>query len=331
MTGTQSSLSPIGEEGRGEGKNFTRATAVAPPSIGNVAVGFDILGHSVAAPGDRVTVTKTTTGTVRITAIRGVVETLPLEAENNTAGRALLSMLKHAPAGVGFDVEIDKGIALGSGMGGSAASAVAAVVAANALLPRPLGPATLYALSMEGEATASGSKHGDNVGPMLLGGLVIAPTQGAAVKVPVPDWLHVALVHPHFVLETKRSRAALKGAYELHDFVVQSEGLALVLAGCFTSDARLIRRGFRDVLVEPRRAGLIPGFPQVKQAALDCGALGASISGGGPSVFAWFEDRAAAERAAGEMALAFKEAGLESDALVSPVAGPAAEVVSCDA
>lgn len=314
-----------------EGKPAVRATAVAPPSIGNVAVGFDILGHSVAAPGDRVTVTRTSSGTVRITAIRGVVETLPLEAEANTAGRALLSMLQHAPAGMGFDVEIEKGIALGSGMGGSAASAVAAVVAANALLPRPLGAATLYELSMEGEATASGSKHGDNVGPMLLGGLVIAPAQGAPVKVPVPDWLHVALVHPHVVLETKRSRAALKGAYELHDFVVQSEGLALVLAGCFTSDARLIRRGFRDVLVEPRRAGLIAGFPKVKQAALDCGALGASISGGGPSVFAWFEDRAAAERAAGEMSLAFKEADIESDALVSPVAGPKAEVVSCDA
>jgi homoserine kinase len=308
-----------------------RATAVAPPSIGNVAVGFDILGHSVAGTGDRVTVTKTSSGTVRITAIRGVVETLPLEAGSNTAGRALLSMLQHAPAGMGFDVEIEKGIALGSGMGGSAASAVAAVVAANALLPRPLGAATLYELSMDGEATASGSKHGDNVGPMLLGGLVIAPAQGAPVRVPVPDWLHVALVHPHVVLETKRSRAALEGAYELHDFVVQSEGLALVLAGCFTSDARLIRRGFRDVLVEPRRAGLIPGFPKVKQAALDCGALGASISGGGPSVFAWFEDRAAAERAAGEMSLAFKEADIESDALVSPVAGPKAEVVSCDA
>jgi homoserine kinase len=330
VSDAKNSLPPSGA-GRGDGTSSSRATAVAPPSIGNVAVGFDILGHSVAAPGDRVTVTRTSTGTVRITAIRGVVETLPLDAESNTAGRALLSMLKHAPPGTGFDVEIEKGIALGSGMGGSAASAVAAVVAANALLPRPLELATLYELSMEGEAIASGSKHGDNVGPMLLGGLVIAPRQGTAVKVPVPDWLHVALVHPRFVLETKRSRAVLEGAYELRDFVVQSEGLALVLAGCFTSDARLIRRGLRDVLVEPRRAGLIPGFAQVKQAALDCGALGASISGGGPSVFAWFEDRVTAERAAGEMARGFKEAGLEADTWVSPVAGPAAEVVSCDA
>lgn len=325
------SLAPIGAEGRGEGKIPTKAIAVAPPSIGNVAVGFDVLGHSVQGSGDRVTVTRTTDGRVTIKAIRGIAEQLPLDAESNTAGRALLGLLPHAPAGTGFEVEIDKGIALGSGMGGSAASAVAAVVAANALLPRPVGLSTLYELSMEGEAAASGSKHGDNAGPMLLGGLVIAPAKGAPVRVPVPDWLHVALVHPHVVLETRRSRAALKGAYELHDFVVQSEGLALLLAGCFTSDALLIRRGFRDVLVEPRRAPLIPQFAKVKQAALDCGALGSSISGGGPSVFAWFEDRATAERAAGEMSLAFKEAGIESDGLVSPVAGPKAEVISCDA
>ncbi len=307
------------------------ATAVAPPSIGNVAVGFDILGHSVAAPGDRVTVRRTGSGTVRVAAIRGVVEGLPLAAEANTAGRALLAMLKHAPADVGFEVEIEKGIALGSGMGGSAASAVAAVVAANALLPTPLDLDGLYDVAMEGEAAASGAKHGDNVAPMLMGGLVIAPAQGAPVKVPVPEWLHVALVHPHFVLETKRARAALAGAYALHDFVVQSEGLALVLAGCFTGDVVLLRRGLRDVLVEPRRAGLIPGFAQVKQAALDCGALGASISGAGPSVFAWCADPVSAERAAAGMKQAFAIAGLASDTVVSPVAGPAAEVVACGA
>lgn len=304
-----------------------RATAFSPASIGNVAVGFDILGHSIAGAGDRVTVTRTDSGTVKISAIRGAAIPLPLTAAENTAGRALLTMLKSVPPGIGFDVEIDKGIAMGSGMGGSAASAVAAVVAANAVLDAPVSREVLYLCAMDGEAAATGSAHGDNVGPMLLGGLVIAPAEGAPVKVPTPEWLHVALVHPHFVLETRTARAALAGSYELHDFVVQSEGLALLLAGCFTNDASLIRRGFRDVLVEPRRAGLIPGFVKVKQAALDSGALGASISGAGPSVFGWFESRAAAERAAGAMAAAFKEAGLESDQLVSPVSGPSAEVI----
>lgn len=304
-----------------------RATAFAPASIGNVAVGFDVLGHSVAGPGDRVTVTRTDSGTVKIVAIRGAAIPLPLTASENTAGRALLTLLKSLPPGIGFEVEIDKGIAMGSGMGGSAASSVAAVVAANAVLEAPVSQMVLYQCAMDGEAAATGSAHGDNVGPMLLGGLVIAPAEGAPVKVPTPEWLHVALVHPHFVLETRKARAALAGAYELHDFVVQSEGLALVLAGCFTSDASLIRRGFRDVLVEPRRAGLIPGFARVKQAALDAGALGASISGAGPSVFGWFESRQAAERAAQAMSLAFKEAGFSSDQLVSPVSGPRAELV----
>lgn len=304
-----------------------RATAFSPASIGNVAVGFDILGHSVAGAGDRVTVTRTDSGTVKIVAIRGAEIPLPLNAIENTAGRALLTLLESLPAGIGFDVEIDKGIAMGSGMGGSAASAVAAVVAANAVLDAPVSKEALYLCAMDGEAAATGSAHGDNVGPMLLGGLVIAPAEGAPVKVPTPEWLHVALVHPHFVLETRKARAALAGAYELHDFVVQSEGLALLLSGCFTSDASLIRRGFRDVLVEPRRAGLIPGFAKVKQAALDFGALGASISGAGPSVFGWFESKAAAGRAATAMASAFKEAGLEADQLVSPVSGPAAGVI----
>lgn len=305
-----------------------RATAFSPASIGNVAVGFDILGHSIAGAGDQVTVTRTDSGTVKIVAIRGAAIPLPLAASENTAGRALLTLLKSLPAGIGFEVEIDKGIAMGSGMGGSAASAVAAVVAANAVLDAPVSAELLYVCAMEGEAAATGIAHGDNVGPMLLGGLVIAPAEGAPVKVPTPDWLHVALVHPHFALETRKARAALSGAYELHDFVVQSEGLALLLAGCFTNDASLIRRGFRDVLVEPRRAGLIPGFAKVKQAALDCGALGASISGAGPSVFGWFESQGAAERAAQAMASAFKEAGLETDQLIGPVSGPSAQVIS---
>lgn len=306
-----------------------RATAVAPASIGNVAVGFDVLGHSVAGAGDTVTVTRTQTGQVRVLGIEGVVTALPLEASSNTAGRALQSLLRHVPEGTGFDVSIQKGIALGSGMGGSAASAVAAVVAANALLPTPLQRGALYQLALDGEAAATGARHGDNVAPALYGGLVIAASEGPPVPVPTPDWLHVALVHPHFVLETRRSREALCGPWELPTFVHQSEGLALVLAGCFSGDAGLLRRGLRDVLIEPRRAHLIPGLAAVKAAALDHGALGASISGGGPSVFGWFEGRASAEAAAVAMVEAFRGVGLAADALVSKVAGPAAEVTSC--
>ncbi|MBL8956398.1 MAG: homoserine kinase [Myxococcaceae bacterium] len=307
------------------------ATAHAPPSIGNVAVGFDVLGQAVDGPGDRVTVRRAEGGAVRITAIRGVVTALPLEADQNTAGRALKALLATAQPGFGLDVEIHKGIPLGSGMGGSAASAVAALVAANAVLPKALPLTVLYELAKEGEAAASGSRHGDNVAPMLLGGVTIAPETGAPVSVPVPASLWCAVVHPHFVLETRRAREALRGSYALHDFVRQSEHLALVLTGLFTNDLDLIRRGLTDILIEPRRAALIPGFPGVKAAALATGALGASISGAGPSVFAWADGRAAAERAGAAMAEAFRAAGQAADVLVSPVAGPAAKVEACGA
>jgi len=306
-----------------------RATAFAPASVGNVAVGFDVLGHALDGAGDRATVTRTTSGRVIITAIRGVVQSLPLEAEKNTAGRALRSLLAHAPRGTGFELELDKGIALGSGMGGSAASAVAALVAAEATLDDRVSSDVLYECALDGEAVASGSRHGDNVAPILLGGLVIAPAKGAPVRVPVPADLWCALVHPHFVLETKRARAALAGHYELHQFVEQSEHLALVLAGCFTDDFALIRRGLSDVLVEPRRAPLVPGFAAVKHAALEAGALGASISGAGPSVFAWCIGRASAERAADAMRVAFRTADLDSDVFVSAVDAPGARIEAC--
>jgi homoserine kinase len=215
-------------------------------------------------------------------------------------------------------------------MGGSAASATAAVVAANALLENPLPREALYRYALEGEAAASGSYHGDNVGPQLLGGLVLA-TQDSLTAIPTPDNLYCALVHPHFVLETRKAREALTGNYALKEFIGQSEGLALLLTGCFKSDFSLIQRGLNDVLIEPRRSPLIPGFVKVKQAALGHGALGASISGAGPSVFAWCVGKQIAEATAKYMQQAFLEVGFDSDIFISKVAGPRAEVLSCSA
>lgn len=304
-----------------------QATAFSPASVGNVGVGFDILGHTLLGPGDKVTVRRITAPIVRIAAIRGNMALLPMEAARNTAGAALIAMRTALALPFGFEIEIDKGIPFGSGMGGSAASAVAALVAANALLDESLSRTDLYPFALEGEAAASGGHHGDNVGPMLLGGLVLA-THDRLVPIPVPPGLHCALVHPHAVLETREARAALAGAYELGNFVAQSANLALLMAGCYRSDIGLIRTGLHDVLIEPRRAKLIAGFAAVKQSALDAGALGASISGAGPSVFAWCADKATADTATTRMRGAFAETGMDSDAWVSPVAGPAAEIVA---
>ncbi len=303
------------------------ATAFAPASIGNVAVGFDILGQSIAGIGDRATVRRMDESGVRIDAIRGCVTNLPMDAMQNTAGRALIAMREALDLSFGFAIELDKGIALGSGMGGSAASCVAALIAANALLDRPVPVEELYSFALDGEAVSSGSRHGDNVGPMLLGGLVLA-AHGRLLRIVVPEEWHSVVVHPDAVLETRRAREALQGTYELGDFVEQNANLALVLSGCHRGDADLVRAGLADVLVEPRRAPLIRGFHAVKQAALEHDAMGASISGAGPSVFAWFENRASAGRAAAAMCAAFEQAGFAAEAFLSPINGPAATVIA---
>lgn len=302
------------------------ARAFSPASVGNVAVGFDILGHVIAGVGDTVTVRRTDAPGVRILAIRGTTVDLPLEAADNTAGAALLAMIDALALPFGFELEIDKGIALGSGMGGSAASCVAALVAANALLDAPLSREALYPFALTGEAVASGGRHGDNLGPMLLGGLVLS-TADRLVSIPVPAGWHSLLVHPDAVLETRRARAALQGSYALSEFVTQSANLALVLSGCFRSDAELVRAGLRDVLVEPRRAGLIEGFSAAREAALGAGALGASISGAGPSVFAWFDNQAAAQAAQHAVQDAFAGAGFDSQGWVSPLNAPGAQLL----
>ncbi len=306
----------------------THATARAPASVGNVAVGFDILGHSIAGPFDEVSVQRVETPGVHIVSIRGADRPLPQNAAENTSGAALISLCDALNPAYGFEITINKGIPYGSGLGGSAASAVAALVAANELLDTPLAREQLYPHALTGEAVASGSRHGDNVAPMLLGGLVLA-TSETLLSLSVPDWLHAVLVHPHYVLETRRAREILAGSYPLSHYIEQSAHLSMLLAGCFRGDPELLRKGLVDVLVEPRRAALIPGFTEVKNAALDSGALGASISGAGPSVFAWCQDATTAASVKMAMRQAFAEHDLDSEGWISPVNGPRAEVTAC--
>jgi len=311
----------------------TSARAFAPASVGNIGVGFDVLGHVIEGPRDIARVRRIDTPEVRIEAIGGAVEgadRLPLAAADNTAGRALQSLRAALSLPFGFALTLEKGIPLGSGLGGSAASCVAALVAANALLDAPLSREALYPFALDGESVASGARHGDNVAPMLLGGVTLS-TSDRLIALDVPGWLHAVVVHPDQVLETRRSRAVLADPYPLHDVVTHSTHLALFLTGLQRGDRDLIRAGLHDVLVEPRRAPLIPGFAAVKAAALAHGALGASISGGGPSVFAWFDSREAAERAAPAMRAGFADAGIDAQAHVSPVAGPRADLLDGDA
>ena len=309
---------------------ITGARAVAPASVGNIGVGFDLLGHSIQGPRDVATVRRIDTPEVRIGAIRGDMDGLariPLEAARNTAGQALIALRAALDLPFGLEIELEKGIPLGSGLGGSAASCVAALVAANALLEAPLSRDALYGYALDGEAVASGSRHGDNVAPMLLGGVVLA-TATRMVALEAPDWLYAVVVHPDQVLETRQARAVLAEPYPLPQIVAHGACLALFLTGLQRGDPAMIGEGLKDLLVEPRRAPLIPGFARVKQAALDHGALGSSISGAGPSTFAWFASKAAADAAAPAMRGAFADAGFGARSYVSPVRGPRAEVLA---
>ncbi|MDR2216576.1 MAG: homoserine kinase [Nevskiaceae bacterium] len=311
--------------------NVTKVTAFAPASVANVAIGFDILGFSVNALGDRVTLRRAPGGKVQVRAIRGVVEDLPLEAEKNTAGRALQALIESRKLPFGFEMEIDKGIPLASGLGGSAASAVAAVVAANALLEEPMTRIEMLVAAMEGEAVASGSRHADNISPSLFGGLVLTVgiDQPRVKQIPVPEHIHAVIVHPHLQVSTKQARAILSRTVNLSDFVWQTANLAGFISGCYTGDLDLIKASLEDVVIEKQRQALIPGFPEVRAAALARGALGCSISGAGPTLFALcLETDAPAVRAA--MVSEFASRDIKTDHWIVPAQSGGAHVVSCE-
>lgn len=305
------------------------ATAFAPASVGNVGIGFDILGHTIEAIGDTVHVERTAEKGVRIKAITGVATELPLEAAKNTAGQALKSLAEEQGLDFGFEMTIRKGIPLGSGLGGSAASAVAAVVAGNALLETPLSKLELLKYAMKGEAVASGSVHVDNIAPSLFGGLVltVGVDHPRTKQIPVPPGIRCVLVHPHMFLSTKEARGILSRTVSLSDLVWQCANLAGFISACYTNDLDMIRDAFEDVIIEPQRQALIPGFKDVKAAAMQNGALGCSISGAGPTVFCWCETPAA-EAIQRAMVGAFAAHGLACDTWISSIEATGARVVA---
>ena len=305
------------------------ATAFAPASVGNVAVGFDVLGHSVDVVGDRVRATHLPERRVIIETITGVVTNLPRDPERNAASMAVLALMDRLNLNHGFALALEKGIPLGSGLGGSAASAVAGVVAAAGLLePRP-DNLLLLKCAMKGEEAACGTAHVDNISSSLYGGLVL--TVGIddpyVKKIPVPDTVRCVLVHPHMELQTRVARQILQETVRLSDVVWQQANLAGLIAGCFSGDLALVRASLEDVVIEPQRSKLIPGFDAVKHAAMSNGALGCSISGGGPTLFAWCEESVAAAVCAA-MVRAFNTIGLATDEWVTPITAAGARLVS---
>lgn len=294
----------------------------APATVANVACGFDIFGFAVDRPGDEVVLTKKSSPGIIITEITGDDGRLPLEVNKNTAGIAIQKYLEHiGKPEQGFSLALHKDMPLGSGLGSSAASAVAGVFAANELMGRPLSQKELLPFAMEGERVACGSAHADNVGPSLLGGFVIIRSYQPLdiIQVQVPEDLFATIVHPQVEVNTKDARSILEREIQLSKTIQQMGNVAGLVAGLLLPDFDLIGRSLEDVMIEPIRSILIPQFNEVKAAALTAGALGCSISGSGPSLFALSRGRETAEKVAIAMSAAFKEVDIDSEAYVSGI------------
>lgn len=261
--------------------------AFAPATVANVSCGFDILGFAIGAMGDEVEIRLREGKGLKVVAIEGDEGRLPYEVEKNTCAVAIQAMLDEMGEDFGMDIFLKKGLPLGSGMGSSAASAVAALVAANHLLGEPFEKKNLLPFAIAAEKAACGAGHADNVAPSLLGGFVLIRDYHPldVIKLHVPDGLHCTLLHPHFELKTSDSRSVLRDNVSLKHSTIQSGNVAGLIAGLFQEDFELIGRSLRDVIAEPYRATLIPGFYEVKEAVKAAGALGMGISGSGPTLF----------------------------------------------
>ena len=300
-------------------------TAFAPASIGNVGVGFDMLGLALAGgAGDTVIASRSEAPGITVAEVRGldgeIHPYLSTDPKENTASIAAQSLWDAAGATGGASLKVHKGVPLQSGMGSSAASAVAAVVAVNALLDEPLAQQELLPYAIEGEKYASGGLHADNVAPSLLGGLILCPTVllPEVVRLPTPAGVSVVLLHPELQVNTAHARRGLAKGYSMEQWLQQQGYLAGFIAACMAGDVDLIGRTLRDVVIEPQRAAAVPCFEAVKAAAMHAEALGCSLSGSGPSIFALCEERRALNLASA-MEQACRALGIECQSWVSPL------------
>ncbi|NOX67927.1 MAG: homoserine kinase [Gammaproteobacteria bacterium] len=306
-------------------------TAFAPASIGNVAVGFDMLGLAIAGAGDRVSARRVSAEGVSIAEVRGldgnIHPTLSNNPAENTASVAAAALWDAAGQPGGLELIIRKGVPLQSGMGSSSASAVAGAVAANALLDTPLEIEALMPFALEGEKVASGGIHADNVAPSLLGGLVLCPPAllPRMVRLATPEGLGSVLLHPELLVDTAEARKKLARGYSMDQWLTQQGYLAGFMAGMATNDIELIRDCLQDVIIEPQRQSAVPCFDAVKEAALRAGALGSSLSGSGPSLFALCESNIAANVAIA-MEQACRSCGYDCQSWVSSLTAEGAYV-----
>jgi homoserine kinase len=307
-------------------------TAFAPASIGNVAVGFDMLGVALAGVGDRVVARRIDEPGITVAEVRGldgeIHPYLSTDPEHNTASIAAKALWNDYGDRHGVELKVHKGVPLQSGMGSSAASAVAATFAVNQLLGTPLPTERLLSYALVGEQYASGGLHADNVAPSLLGGMIFCPNHllPETVRLPVPDGVSAVLVHPELQVNTAQARRKLAKAYTMEQWLEQQANFGGFVAACAVGDIELMRKTLKDVIIEPQRKSAVSCFDAVKEAAERGGAIGCSLSGSGPSMFALIESGRASNLAT-SMEQACRALGIDCQSWVSPLDAPGAHLV----
>ncbi|QCR21834.1 homoserine kinase [Pontibacter sp. SGAir0037] len=307
-------------------KEFVKA--FAPATVANVCCGFDVLGFALEQPGDEVWALKTHEPGIVISAIEGITG-LSADPEENVIGVVAQKMLTDLQVEHGLELQLHKGMPVGSGLGSSAASSAAAAFAVNEVLGQPFTTAELVTYAMEGERKASGSAHADNVAPSLLGGFVLVRDYEPLDLVPlgVPAALYCTIVYPQIELKTSLARSILKKEIPLKKSIRQWGNLAALMAGLLRADYGLIGRSLHDEIFEPERSVLIPLFKQAKEAALSSGALGCGISGSGPSIFALSASEETAEQVKVAFEKVYAESGIALKTYVSQVPEQGARLV----
>ena len=290
-----------------------------PATIANVSCGFDVLGLALDSVGDEMTVRKTSEKGILITKITG--QDLPLETQKNVAGVAGLALLAKSDYSGGFEIEIDKRIKPGSGIGSSAASSTGAVWAMNQLLGNPFSNLELVEFAMQGEKLASDVAHADNVAPAIYGGFTLVRSYEPLdiIPIPTPSELYATVIHPQIEIRTSDSRKILKTTISMQQGIQQWGNLGGLVAGLFQNDYDLIGRSLHDHIVEPIRSILIPAFDDIKTNAVKAGALGSGISGSGPSIFALSKGEETAKQVAKSMKETYQNIGVDFDIHISKV------------
>ncbi len=305
-----------------------KVRVLAPATVSNLSCGFDVIGLAMGEPYDIAELELTDTGTVEIAQIKGC-GTLSRDPGKNVVGAVLKAMADSAGNGAGFRIVLEKGIRPGSGIGSSGASAAAAAFAANVLLGGIFSRNETVLFAMEGERLASGAAHADNVAPALFGGITLVRSYDPLdiVQLNVPGELWCVVIHPETEIKTSVARGILDKQIPLDTAVKQWGNLAGLVAGLYSEDYDLIGRSLADFVAEPKRAGLIPGFYELRAASLAAGALGAGISGSGPAVFALCRGEDSAAEVKRSMSEVMRSGGIAFDAYMSPVSQAGARLI----